>query len=242
MLKIQNLTKKFEGGDIPALNNINFSLNKGEFCILLGTNGSGKSTLLKTILDEYLHYTGKILINNEATQKNIIYLDQNIYNGTIGEMTLLENMALSFIINKKASFSYYENYRDKIISILAQLNIGLENFIDKKLLHLSGGQRQIIATLIAINSAPSLFLLDEHTSALDPKMQKVLMEFTNKKIRENNITSIMITHKLEDAINYGDRLLIMNEGKIIFNLASEEKSKLSIDELEVIFYKLHKFQ
>lgn len=244
MLEIQNLSKTFPEAYAPALEMLNFSLKTGEFCILLGSNGSGKSTLLKTILGEHDDYNGEILVNNEAhknSKNHIAYVDQNIYGGTISEMTLLENIALSLIVNKKASFRYYEKFRKEIISIIAELNIGLERYIDQKLSSLSGGQRQIIATLIAINSAPPLLLLDEHTSALDPKMQNLLMEYTNQKIRETNLTSIMITHKLEDALNYGDRLIVMHNGKIVFNIYGKEKSSLKKQDLENLFHKLHNF-
>ena len=242
MLSVQNLSKTFNSLYKPVLNNINLSLKEGEFCVLIGSNGSGKSTFLRSILDGHEGYTGQITINNKEnsiarTKPKIAYVDQNIYNGTISEMTLMENIALGFIANTKSSFKCYKHYREKALSILSELDIGLEKYIDRKLLELSGGQRQIIATIIAIISKPALLLLDEHTSALDPKMQKFLMDYTNNKIKQANITSIMITHKLEDALSYGNRLIMLHEGQIVFESSAEAKSSLKLAELTDLFYK-----
>ena len=233
MLKINNLYKIFSGNCNPILNGINLELAPGDFCILIGSNGSGKSTLLKSIDGEYKADKGEIL-----TDKNtlIASVSQDINKGTIAEMTLLENMVLSGLLGKKASLSFYQSKIDEIKITVKELGMGLENYIDRPLSVLSGGQRQMIATLMAISSKPNILLLDEHTSALDPKTQDLLMKYTANAISKNKLTSIMITHKLNDAIRYGNRLVMLHQGQIVFNVKNKEKEALTIDELLSLFH------
>jgi putative ABC transport system ATP-binding protein len=230
MLKITNLTKSFIGNANPTLREINLDLSHGDFCIVIGGNGSGKSTLLRCISKEYEIDSGSI------TKHNIASVVQDISRGTIAEMTCLENMLLSYMKNRSAKFSFYQKYEDKMCLKLAELGLGLEKFINKPLNILSGGQRQMIATLMAIISKPEILLLDEHTSALDPKTEKKLMDYTVAKIREENITTMMVTHKLEDAIKYGNRLIMLNKGEIILDVKGDEKYRLNIDNLFQLFY------
>ena len=233
MLKINNLYKTFAGNCNPVLNDINLELALGDFCILIGSNGSGKSTLLKSIDREYKPDKGKILIDKKAL---IASVSQDINKGTIAEMTLLENMVLSGLLGKNASFAFYQKKLDEIKLIVEDLSMGLEAYIDKPLSVLSGGQRQMIATLMAISSKPDILLLDEHTSALDPKTQDLLMKYTANAISINKLTSIMITHKLNDALHYGNRLIMMHQGQIVFDIKNKEKEALTIDDLLSLFH------
>ncbi len=233
MLKLEKIKKTFPGGFEPVLKGIDLTLSPGEFCIVIGSNGSGKSTLMRSISGEYSVDSGKILVKGKAL---IASVTQDINQGTIAEMTLLENMVLSKLLGKKASFNFYQQQMAEVAVIVKELGIGLENYIDQPLKHLSGGQRQIIATLMAINSKPKILLLDEHTSALDPKMQKLLMEYTANAIAKNNITSLMITHKLDDALRYGDRLIMLHQGQIVFDVNAEEKRALDINKLLELFH------
>lgn len=233
MLNLENIVKSFPGNFAPVLKGINLELSQGEFCIVIGSNGSGKSTLMRSISGEYSIDSGVINTNN----KIIASVTQDINKGTIPEMTLLENIVLSKLLAKSASFDFYQKQRDAVISIVKELGIGLEEYIDQPLSSLSGGQRQMIATLMAVHAKPDIMLLDEHTSALDPKAQKLLIEYTAKSIVNNKITALMITHKLDDAINYGNRLIMLHQGEIVLDLKEKEKKALTVKELLDLFHK-----
>jgi putative ABC transport system ATP-binding protein len=230
MLKINNIKKSFSGIFEPVLKGINFSLKKGEFCIVIGANGSGKSTLLKIISGEYFADSGEVRRGGDVSQ-----VVQDVNKGTIPSMTMLENIALSRM--KTPRFSFYKRHRNEILDRIKSLNIGLERFIDQPLSVLSGGQRQTIATLMALSSGSEILLLDEHTSALDPKMQLLLMEYTAKSVRELGLATLMITHNMEDAVKYGDRLIMMHKGRIVADLSGREKSSLKIQSLLEMFHK-----
>jgi len=240
MLTLKNIYQSFPTSSEPILNGIDLHLNNGDYCILLGSNGSGKSTLFKTILGEYTVDNGNIFIDNEDfTHKNrnhtIAAIVQEVNKGTVLELTLLENIVLSLMRIRKAKFAFYRHYEEEAVAQIKAFNLGLEKTLHQPLFRLSGGQRQIIATLMAINSKPKILLCDEHTSALDPRTQQYLMHYTNNAIKENNITTIMITHKLEDAIQYGNRLIMLQQGKIVFDVAGKEKQTLTIAKLLDLF-------
>ena len=145
-------------------------------------------------------------------------------------------MMLSKLRTRSPSLDLYHHHRDEMINKLKELRIGLENYIDQPLSSLSGGQRQMIATLMAISSNPEILLLDEHTSALDPKTQKLLMEYTVETITTRGITTMMVTHKLEDAVQYGNRLIMMHQGKIVLDVKGQDKHALSVDDLFKLFH------
>lgn len=233
MLKINNIYKTFAGNCNPVLNGVSLELASGDFCVLIGSNGSGKSTLLKTIDGEYKQDQGEIVTDSNAL---IASVSQDINKGTIAEMSLLENMVLSGLLGKKASFAFYQKKIEEIKLLVQELGMGLEAYIDKPLSVLSGGQRQMIATLMAISSKPDILLLDEHTSALDPKTQDLLMKYTANAINKNKLTSIMITHKLNDALCYGNRLIMLHQGQIVFDVKNKEKAALTIDDLLSLFH------
>lgn len=228
MIRLTNIVKKFDGVFEPVLKGINLSIKKGEFCTIVGANGSGKSTLLKIISGEHRPTSGKLEKNGMVSQ-----VVQDVNKGTIPEMTMLENIVLSKM--EKPKFSFYKNRRTEIFEQMKTLNFGLEKFIDQPLKFLSGGQRQTVATVMAINSGGEILLLDEHTSALDPHTQKKLMTYTAKAIEESKLTTLMITHSMEDALKYGNRLIMMHKGKIVADLNCEEKKKLTMQTLLGMF-------
>lgn len=241
MLCLKNITKSFPGNFQPTLANFNLELSEGEFCVVIGSNGSGKSTLLRTITGEYQVDKGKVLVqgqnlNKQDSSRFIATVTQDVDQGTVPELTLLENMVLTSLRGKRAGISLYAHNRLEAVKQLKQLRLGLENYIDRPLKHLSGGQRQMVATLMTISSKPSILLLDEHTSALDPKMQRQLMEFTARQVAAHRLTCLMVTHKLDDAIKYGNRLIMLHKGKIVFEVAGKKKEELTINKLLKLFH------
>lgn len=258
MLQIVGLYKSWFGMFAPVLKNINLHLLPGEFCILIGSNGSGKSTLLKTITGEYKADNNSILTNSLKSDINplIIKLNgeditllpmhlrsrlissvyQDLTRGIVQEMTLFENLVLSKFRLQRAGFKFYKHYENNLILQIKDLNLGLEEYLHQSMSVLSGGQKQIIATIMALYPAPKLLLLDEPTSALDPKIQKQLMEYTIKIINEQNITTIMVTHNLEDAVKYGNRLIMLHDGQIVLDINSERKRSLTVEQLLELFH------
>lgn len=242
MLAIKNLSKYFYDNTLPALKNINIEINGGQFCVIIGNNGSGKSTLIRCISGNSYIRDGNIFLDNkEITNKDsskiIATVVQDTNKGTIGEMTLLENMVLALTRGHKASFQFYKKYKHDFIKMLQKLNIGLEDYIDKPMNSLSGGQKQMVATIMAIKSKPKILLLDEHTSALDPKTETKLMEYTSELVKDEKITTLMVTHKLNDAIKYGDRLIMLQNGSVVLDVSGKKKSLLKKDELLKLFHK-----
>lgn len=246
MLELQNITKLFPQNTYPALKSIDLKVREGEYCIILGSNGSGKSTLLKVISGEYQADSGKILLNekNVSSQslhtraKDISSVVQDMDKGTIGEMTLLENISLSKMRERSAKYKFFTNQTDEIIKDIKLLGLDLEKYINTSISSLSGGQRQSIATLMAMSPKPTLLLLDEHTSALDPRSKEKIMNFTDSYVKNHNITTLMITHSIVEAINYGDRLIIMHHGIIAHDVKGTEKSKLNEQAILDILHKV----
>lgn len=216
------------------LKGVALTLARGDFCVLVGSNGSGKSTLLRTISGEESLDAGRIYIaDRDVTHVNrtalIASVVQDVNQGTISDMTLLENMVLSASRGQKNRFRWTRLHRKTAIGQLEVL--GLAHAIDMPLKHLSGGQRQMVATLMAIQSKPALLLLDEHTAALDPKMQRTLMNYTCNAVAQFNMTALMITHQLEDAIHHGNRLIMLNQGRIVLDVSGEKKAALTMSQL-----------
>lgn len=241
MLTLTNISKTFSGSFKPALTNINLHLKPGEFCMVIGCNGSGKSTLIKIISREYASDTGRILIENQdLTHRDrsqaIASVTQDVNQGTIPEMTLLENMTLSLSRTKKTGLSFYHRQANQVTRAIQALGMGLEQYLYTPLSHLSGGQRQMVATIMAVTSKPKLLLLDEHTSALDPSTQRMVMAYTAEAIAQQQLTSLMITHNLADAIHYGNRLIMLHQGQIVLDVSGKEKSHLNVNELLALFH------
>ena len=230
MIELKNVKKSFANNFKPVLDSIDLTVNSGDFCVLIGANGSGKSTLLKVISGKYSCDSGTVICKDSISQ-----VEQDVNAGCIPEMTLLENIALSMSTRPKLAF--YSRNAKEIIEKIKSLNIGLEEYLNQPLKTLSGGQRQTIATLAAITSGRKILLLDEHTSALDPKMQALLMEYTAKLVTELGLTTLMITHKMDDAIKYGNRLIMLHQGKIVLDVAGSDKRSLKTTDLLQLFHK-----
>lgn len=244
MLEIKNVHKTFNPGTInekKALRGVDLVLNEGDFVTVIGGNGAGKSTLLNMIAGVYPVDCGSIVIDgNDVTKlpehkraKYIGRVFQDPMTGTAADMQIVENLALAARRGKPRGLSSgvthkeRQEYRD----YLASLDLGLEDRLTSKVGLLSGGQRQAITLLMATLKKPNLLLLDEHTAALDPKTAKKVLELTEKIVSENNLTTIMITHNMRDAINIGNRLIMMNDGKIIYDVSGEEKKNLHKSDL-----------
>ena len=249
MLKIENIYKTFNPGTINekiALNGVNLTLEEGEFVTMIGGNGAGKSTTLNAVAGVWPIDAGKICINDDditklSEHKRAKYLGrvfQDPMTGTAASMSIEENMAIAARRGEHRSLSWgiTKQERDTYRTFLATLNLGLEDRLTSKVGLLSGGQRQAITLLMASIKKPKLLLLDEHTAALDPKTAAKVLEISDKIIADNHLTAMMVTHNMKDAIAHGNRLIMMHEGKVILNIAGEEKKKLTVEDL------LHQFE
>ena len=245
MLEIRDLTKVFvSDNNIDkkiALDKINLTINDGEFVTVIGGNGSGKSTLMNIISGSILPDEGQIYLDGELITKlsehkrakflGRVFQDPNM--GTATNMSLLENLELAYRRGEKRTLKWgFKKEHEKIFKEkLQKLDLGLENNLNKKIGLFSGGQRQAITLLMATFMTPKLLLLDEHTAALDPKTATKVLKITNEVVTENNITTIMITHNMKDAIKYGNRLIMFNNGHIVFDISGEEKQQLKVQDL-----------
>jgi len=216
----------------PILKDINLQINSGEFVHILGGNGAGKSTLFNVILGKVLPNKGTLLLdgtsglNLKQLASKIAYVSQNTHQGTVPEFTIQENMELAFLRGQHAGLRFRSPNANTIKDQLALCELGLEDRIFTKAANLSGGQRQALSIIMALQRTPKILLLDEHTSALDPNTAKRIMELTNKVIRQHHITCLIITHNLHDVVKYGDRIIILKSGAVAQQLNSVEKSTL----------------
>ncbi len=245
MLNINNLTVGFNLGtpsEKMVLKNFNLDVEDGEFIVLLGSNGAGKSTLFNAILGS-LSYKGDIVLDgkniNSLPQhkraKKIGVVFQDPLRGTAPNMTVFENM----LISSKNIKNFYsrKKYKEIVCQELSKYGLGLENQLTTNANKLSGGQRQVLTLYMATNSNPRVLLLDEHTAALDPNTSEKVMEITNDIVTSKNTTTLMITHNLKTALQYGTRLIILNEGKIVVDLKDEEKKNATEEELLTLYSK-----
>lgn len=244
MLQLHNIHKTFNLGTINekvALNGVNLTLNEGDFVTVIGGNGAGKSTMLNAIAGVWPIDEGAILIDGiDVTglpeHKRAQYLGrvfQDPMTGTTATMQIEENLALASRRGKKRGLSWGISAEEKkeYKEMLKMLDLGLEDRMTSKVGLLSGGQRQALTLLMATLQKPKLLLLDEHTAALDPKTAAKVLDLTDKIVEENNLTTIMITHNMRDAIAHGNRLIMMNEGNIVLDIGPEEKKKLTVEDL-----------
>ncbi|MBO3444731.1 ATP-binding cassette domain-containing protein [Clostridium sp. CCUG 7971] len=251
MLKIKSINKGFNKETInetSIFNNFNLEINKGDFITIVGSNGAGKSTLLNIISGALELDSGNIFleekdITNLKEHKKSRFISrvfQDPTKGTSPSMTILENLSLAD--NKGSSFGLSLGVNKKKIEKfkdpLSILNLGLEDKINTKVGMLSGGQRQALSLLMATLNTPKILLLDEHTAALDPKTSENIINLTNKIVKEKNITTIMITHNLNHAIEFGNRLLMMHRGEIILDIGRLEKKNLTKNDLIEEFNKI----
>lgn len=244
MLEIKNVYKTFNPGTVNekrALNGIDLTLNEGDFVTVIGGNGAGKSTMLNMIAGVYPVDSGTITIDGQDVTKLPEFrrakflgrVFQDPMNGTAADMQILENLALASRRGKFRTLAPGVSKKEKAgyIELLKSLDLGLETRLTSKVGLLSGGQRQAITLLMATLKKPKLLLLDEHTAALDPKTAHKVLELTTKIVERDNLTTIMITHNMKDAIAIGNRLIMMNDGKIIYDVSGEEKKKLTTADL-----------
>lgn len=239
MLRLQNANVVFNKGtslEKVALQDLSVTINDGDFITLLGSNGAGKSTLFNVIAGRLTLSSGKIFMDQEDVTKQKEYirakhigrLFQNPEHGTAPHLSVEENLALAYSSGKYGKFSLAVHRQDREFfqDKLKQLDMGLEDRLKTPIGLLSGGQRQAVALTMALLNPPKVLLLDEHTAALDPKSAKKILELTNELIHKEHITALMITHNIQDALTNGNRLFIMNEGRLIQDMDQVEKSKL----------------
>lgn len=244
MLQLKNIHKTFNLGTINekvALNGVELTLNEGDFVTVIGGNGAGKSTMLNAIAGVWPIDEGSILIDGvDVTglpeHKRAKYLGrvfQDPMTGTTATMQIDENLALAARRGKKRGLGWGISSKEKkkYHEMLKMLDLGLEDRMTSKVGLLSGGQRQALTLLMATLQKPKLLLLDEHTAALDPKTAAKVLALTDQIVSENNLTTLMITHNMKDAIVHGNRLIMMNEGKVILDIGPEEKKKLTVEDL-----------
>ena len=248
MLKLQNISKKFGFGSADEkviFENLNLYIKKGEFVIIVGGNGAGKSTLMNLISGSILPDLGKIFIDGKDVTnlpehkraKFIGRVFQDPLKGSCPNLTVEENLSLAMLRNKKRTLHFGINKinRENLKHELEKLNLGLENRLDAKMGTLSGGQRQAITLLMATLVKPKILLLDEHTAALDPKSSEKVLNLTQKIISEGSITTLMITHNLNHAMKLGNRLIILDSGKIKNDTSGNDKEFLLKNSASDIF-------
>ena len=240
MLEVKNISKTFNPGTINekhALTNLSLSLNDGDFVTVIGGNGAGKSTLLNAVAGVWPVDGGAVIIDGKDVTgmpeykraKYIGRVFQDPMMGTAPNMQIEENLALAYRRGKKRGLRWgvtaaeREFYREK----LATLGLGLEDRLTAKVGLLSGGQRQALTLLMASLQTPKLLLLDEHTAALDPATAQKVLELSDRIISENKLTALMITHNMSDAIRHGNRLIMMDRGRIVLDISGEEKKRLT---------------
>lgn len=248
MLEIRNISKTFNAGTVnqkQALKGLSLKLNEGDFVTIIGGNGAGKSTMLNAIAGVWPVDEGQILIDGKDITKYPEYkrakflgrVFQDPMNGTAATMGIEENLALALRRGQRRTLKagITGNERKLYHDYLLRLGLGLEERLTSKVGLLSGGQRQALTLLMATLKKPKLLLLDEHTAALDPQTAKKVLNLTSEIVADQNLTALMVTHNMRDAIQIGNRLIMMNNGNIIYDVSGEEKKNLTVDDL------LHKF-
>lgn len=245
MLKIEHLRKTFNVGTInekKVFTDLNLTVEDGDFITIIGSNGAGKSTMLNAIAGSLIPDGGKITLNDQditfmpevKRAKYIGRVFQDPMLGTAPNMWIEENLALAYRRGEKHSLKWgmpkgeeLELYKEQ----LARLGLGLEERLESKVGLLSGGQRQAITLLMATIKKPEILLLDEHTAALDPKTAATVLDISAKIVAENNLTTLMVTHNMQNAIDYGNRLIMMHAGSVIFDVKGDEKKALTVETL-----------
>jgi len=253
MLTIENLYKTFNPGtmnEVKALQGINLEVKDGSFVVLLGTNGSGKSTLLNAVAGNFYPDHGKIMldqinISRYPEHRRARYIGrvfQNPFSGTAPDMSIAENLAMAAKrgISRGLGSALKTSAMDEFKSRIRILNMGLEDRLDNSIGKLSGGQRQALTLLMATWVNPRLLLLDEHTAALDPKTANKVIQLTREVIEKNNLTTMMVTHSMQQAIHLGNRILMLHNGKIVYDFSEDEKKRLKVNDLLALFEEIRR--
>ena len=248
IVELKDATVKVNNGfdtEKTILDHVNLTIREGDFITILGGNGAGKSTLFNVIAGTLMLTSGQIFIMGEdvtalPAEKRAKYLSrvfQDPKMGTAPRMTVAENLLVAKFRGEKRGLipRHLASYKEEFQTVLAKIGNGLENHIDTAVEFLSGGQRQALSLLMATLKRPELLLLDEHTAALDPKTSQALMTLTDQFVKQDALTALMITHHMEDALKYGNRLIVMKDGQIIKDLTKEEKGQLDITDYYAMF-------
>lgn len=244
MLELKNIRKTFNAGTINekvALNNLSLKIEEGDFVTVIGGNGAGKSTMLNAIAGVWSVDSGQIFVDDRDVtrlpeHKRAAFLGrvfQDPMTGTAGTMEIQENLALAKRRGKRRLLGpgIRKQEKEEYRELLKILGLGLENRMTSRVGLLSGGQRQAITLLMATLQRPKLLLLDEHTAALDPKTAAKVLDITNAIVERDHLSALMVTHNMKDAIQMGNRLIMMHEGRIIYDVSEEEKKRLTVADL-----------
>ena len=243
MLDLKDVTVIFNEGTVNekvALSHIDLHLDQGDFVTIIGSNGAGKSTMFQSISGAVELTQGQVILNGEditnypeyQRSRYIGRLFQDPLKGTAPSMTIEENLSLASQRGKHFRLTLFSHkHKQEYKKALQELDLGLEDRLDTKVGTLSGGQRQALTLLMATYVTPQLLLLDEHTAALDPKTAKKVLTITEQLVKEHHITTLMITHNMEDALKYGNKTMIMKDGEIIAVVEGEQRQNMTVDEL-----------
>ncbi|HDL5110700.1 TPA: ABC transporter ATP-binding protein [Mannheimia haemolytica] len=248
MIELNNLFITFNKGtaiENPVLRGLSLKVEQGEFVSVIGSNGAGKSTLLNVISGDCAVDSGEILIQgnkvNQSTTwqraNQVARVFQDPMAGTCESLTIEENMALAYQRGRKRGlgFAIKRQMRELFKDKLALLGLGLENRLTDQMGRLSGGQRQAVSLLMASLQPSNVLLLDEHTAALDPKTTDFVLELTNKIVREQKLTTLMVTHSMRQALDYGDRTVMLHQGQVAFDVSGEQRQKMDVPDLLQLF-------
>lgn len=248
MIELHNLFITFNKGtaiENPVLRGLSLKVEQGEFVSVIGSNGAGKSTMLNAISGDCLVDSGEIIIQGNKVNNNTTWqranqvarVFQDPMAGTCESLTIEENMALAYQRGSKRGlgFAIKRQMRELFKEKLSLLGLGLENRLTDQMGRLSGGQRQAVSLLMASLQPSNILLLDEHTAALDPKTTDFVMELTNKIVREQKLTTLMVTHSMRQALDYGDRTVMLHQGQVAFDVSGEQRKQMDVPDLLRLF-------
>lgn len=250
MISADNLRLTFGQGtplENPALRGMSLTVNQGEFVTVIGSNGAGKSTFLNALAGEVIVDSGRIEVDGQDVTKlpthkrsrRVARVFQDPLAGTCEGLTIEENLALAIKRGQRRwlTSAVKRSYRERFRAALAKLNLGLESRLGDKMGLLSGGQRQAVSLLMASLTPSSILLLDEHTAALDPKTARFVLELTQDIITEQKLTALMVTHSMKQALEVGDRTVMLHQGQVVFDIAGKEREGLEVKDLLDLFEK-----